>query len=141
VPTTLTQLDFYINYASSGEITLYANSIQLCDFQGNVTNGDGATTLNGVEFAGPTTTCCAQLGEWSEMIVATTDTRAMSLYTLAPNGNGNATQWTGSNPCTSILNATAINDANFVYTSTNDQLEECTVRNSIPPEIITYKHW
>jgi hypothetical protein len=132
INVSLTQLDLYINYGTSGEVTLYSNSAQVCDFTGNVTNGDGATTLNDLEFANPFASG-GFYSAWSEMIVATTDTRAMSLYTLAPNGNGNATQWTGSNPCTSILNALPANDTNYIYTSSNDQIEECTVTNSVPP--------
>jgi hypothetical protein len=133
----LAQVDLYINYQSSGgEITLYANSNGTCDYTGNVTNGDGATTLTGVQFASPNSYNGNNSGAyWSEVIVATTDTRAMNLYTLAPNGNGNATQWSNSSgtaPCTSLLGQTSINDANYVYTATNSQIEECTVRNSIP---------
>lgn len=128
---TIVQLDFYINYGTSGEVALYANSVKLCDFTGNVTNGDGSTTLDQVRFSDTADILAG--GGWSEIIIATTDTRAMSLYTLAPNGNGNATQWTGTNPCTSILNAITINDANYVYTPSSGQLEECTVTNSVPP--------
>jgi hypothetical protein len=125
-----TQLDFYINYGSSGRVTTYTNSNQVCDYTGNVTNSDGATTLNAVEFAG---VYGGNLGLWSEVIVSTTDTRAMNLYTLAPNGNGNATQWSGNNPCTSILNATTVNTSSYVYTGSNDQIEECAVTISVPP--------
>lgn len=128
----LMQFDLYIDYGTSGEVALYANSVKLCDFTGDVTNGDGATTLDQIRFADPAS-LIASGGGWSEVIIATTDTRAMGLYTLAPNGSGNATQWTGTNPCTSILNAITIDDANYVYTAGSGQVEECTVTNSIPP--------
>lgn len=127
-----TQLDLYINYGTSGQVTLYTNSNQVCSYSGNLTNGDGAAQLDGVEFAAAD---ASYYGFWFGVIIATSDTRAMSLFTLAPNGNGNATQWTGSNPCTAILNATTINGSNYVYTGSNNQIEECTVRNSIPPGI------
>lgn len=134
---SLTQLDFYINYTTTGEVTLYSNSAPVCDYTGNVTNGDGATTLDQVQFSVPLSSGggYTNSGLWSEIIVATSRTTTMNLYTLAPSGNGNAIQWnnsSGSTPCTSILNATTINTANFVYTNSNNQIEECTVTNSIP---------
>jgi hypothetical protein len=136
IPGTLQQVDWYINYGTSGTTTLYINSVPICTYSGNITNGDGATTLDqsllyGVAPSGGN----FAFTYWSEAIVATTQTTAMNLYTLVPNGNGNATQWSnssGTTPCTSILNATTINNANYVYTGTNSQIEECTVTHSIP---------
>lgn len=119
----LSQIDLFIDYGVAGTVTLYKNSSQTCTYTGDVTNGDGATTLTKVELSGTTT----QSGAWSEIIAATTSTTAKNLLTIKPNGNGNAVQWTGTNPCTAILNATTVNDASFVQSSTNDQLEQCTV--------------
>ena len=137
IPQSLLQLDLFINYQTSGgEVTLYTNSNSICDYTGNVTNGDGATTLTAVQFSDPYNDSTNSAGAyWSEVIVATTDTRAMNLFTLYPNGSGNATQWSnssGSTPCTSLIGGVAINDSNYVYTGSNTQIEECTVKNTIP---------
>lgn len=126
---TLDQWDLYVNYSSSGEVTLFVNSVQVCDYTGNVTNGDGATTLNQLEFS------FAGNLNWSawisEIVVATTDTRAMSLLTMEGSTSGNATQWSnssGSTPCSSLLGQTAINDTNYVYTGSNTQIEQCAIK-------------
>jgi hypothetical protein len=126
--TSLTQLDLRINYGTSGEVTLYSNSVEVCDYTGNVTNGDGATTLNQVEFASP----CNCLSAWSEIIIAASDTRAMSRFTANTVANGNTTGFTGTNICSSIWNAAAFNDANFGYSGSANVIHECTVNNSFP---------
>lgn len=129
--TSLTQVDLYVNYGASGEVTLYNNSAQSCDYTGNVTNGDGATTLDAVEFAQPTNTNNT-IAYWSEVIVATTDTRAMARFTANTVGNGNSTGFSGTNVCSAIWNATAFNDSNYGYSGSNNVLHECTVNSSIP---------
>jgi hypothetical protein len=50
-------------------------------------------------------------------------------------GRGNTTGFSGSNICSSIWNATTVNDANFGFSGTANVLPECTVRNTIPPGI------
>jgi hypothetical protein len=130
---SLTQLDFYINYGASGEVTLYSNSVKICDFVGNVTNGDGATTLDQVEFANPNGN--AGWGVWSEVIIATTDTRAMARFTAQTVANGNATGFSGTNICSSIWNATSYNDNNYGYSGSNSVLHECTINSSFAPGV------
>lgn len=129
---TLAQLDLNISYGASGSVTLYNNGTQVCTYTGNVTNGDGGTTINRVEFASPSTAFADAQGTWSEVIIATTDTRSKALLSLTPNGNGNAVQWTGTNPCTNILPATTANDASYIQSGTNNQLEQCTVDSTFP---------
>lgn len=132
VDTAFGQIDLFINYGISGEVTLYRNSVQVCDFTGNVTNGDGATTLNQVEFASPRT---GAVGAWSEVIIATTDTRAMARFTANTLANGNVTGFSGTNVCSSIWNAIAVNDANYGYSGTSNVSHECTINNTIPPGV------
>ncbi|HEX3651866.1 MAG TPA: hypothetical protein VHU18_03485 [Rhizomicrobium sp.] len=128
---SLVQLDFFINYGNPGEVALYVNGVQVCDVSGiNVTNGDGATTLNQVEFASP-----SSQSNWSEVIVATTDTRAMSRFTANTKGDGTNVGFTGTNICSSIWNTLSANDANYGYTGTSNVVHECTINNSIPPGI------
>lgn len=126
--TSLSQLDLYVSYGTSGQVTLYSNGVQVCDYSGDVTNGDGATTLNMAEFASPTNTW----GMWSEIIIATTDTRAMSRLTANTVANGNTTGFSGTNICSAIWNAASYNDANYGYSGSTNVIHECTVNNSIP---------
>jgi hypothetical protein len=125
---SLTQLDLYINYSASGEVTLYNNSTKVCDYTGDVTNGDGSTSLDQVEFASPYNS----LSAWSEIIVASSDTRAMARFTLNTTGDGNATGFTGTSICSSIWNSISFNDANYGYSGSSNVIHECTVNNVIP---------
>lgn len=125
----LEQVDVYINYGTSGEVTLYKDSVSVCDYTGNVTNGDGATALNQVQFAGALN---ASGDEWSEVIIATTDTRAMARFTANTAGDGNTTGFSGTNICSAIWNVTKFNDANYGYSGSNNVLQECTINSSIP---------
>lgn len=126
--TALTQIDLSIKYGPSGSITLYNNSAQACTYSGDVTNGDGSTTLDAVSFASPSTSNSA----WSEVIVAESDTRAMARFTANTSGNGNTTGFTGTNICSSIWNAITNNDENFGYTTENNVIQECTINSAIP---------
>jgi hypothetical protein len=123
-----TQLDIYANYSSSGEVALYNNSVKVCDFIGNVTNGDGATTLNKVEFSAPYAG-----GAWSEIIVATTDTRAMARFTANTVGNGNTIGFLGTNVCSAIWGSTGLTDTTYGYSGSANVLHECTINSAIPP--------
>jgi hypothetical protein len=124
---TLTQLDLYINYGASGEVALYSNSVQVCDFAGDVTNGDGATTLNQTEYG-----AASFSGAWSEIIIATTDTRAMARFTANTVNDGNTTGFSGTSICSAIWNATSFNDVNFGFSGSNNVTHECTINSSIP---------
>lgn len=127
--SALSQIDLFIDYGASGSVTLFKDSVQVCTYSGDVTNGDGSTTLQAVEFAG---VGVGATGYWSEVVVSTTDTRAMALYRLTPNGAGNAVSWGGSNPCTAIVNNNPFNDGSFATSSASDQLLQCTTTNTIP---------
>lgn len=126
---SLSQFDLFVNYGTSGEVTLYSNSVQACDFTGNVTNGDGATTINQVEFSGSLSSTNT---DWSEVIIATTDTRAMGRFTANTAANGNTIGFSGTNVCSAIWNATTVNDANFGFSGSNNIVHECTINSSIP---------
>lgn len=130
--SNLTQLDLYINYGTSGQATLYSNGSQVCNFTGNVTNGDGATTLDQAQFVSPVVYDNYE-GAWSEVIIATTDTRAMARFTANTAGNGNTTGFSGTNVCSAIWSVTTANDANYGYSGTSNVIHECTVNSAIPP--------
>ena len=67
--------------------------------------------------------------EWSEFIVATTDTRNLRLATLAPSANGNTDNWdTGG---VSNVNETTDNTSTVNASGTAGQIQEYTV-TSLP---------
>jgi hypothetical protein len=124
------QIDVFVNYGATGEVALYRDSVRVCDYTGNVTNGDGASAIDGLELASPTS---GQSGAWSEVIVATTDTRAMARFSAYTTGNGNTIGFSGTNVCSSIWSVASYNDANYGYSGSNGIVHECTVHNTIPP--------
>jgi hypothetical protein len=126
----LTQLDLFVNYSTSGEVALYSNSVKVCGFTGDVTNGDGATTLNKVEFASPSS---GYHGGWSEVIIATTDTRAMARFTANTVANGNTVGFSGTNVCSAIWSSTSFNDASYGYSGSPNVLHLCTINSAVPP--------
>lgn len=127
--STLVQLDLYINYGVSGEIALYGNGVKICGFTGNVTNGDGATSINQVEFAAAYN---GVDGNWSEVIVATTDTRGMSRFSAYTVGDGNSVQFSGTNVCSAIWGAAAFSDASYGYSDQPGMSHECTINGTVP---------
>jgi len=127
--TNLDQIDLYINYSASGQVTLYKNSVSICNYSGNVTNGDGATTLIQVQFGAAQN---STNNDWSEVIVATTDTRAMARFTANTAGDGNTTGFSGTSICSAIWNVTMSNPANYGYSGSTYILHECTINSSIP---------
>jgi hypothetical protein len=63
--------------------------------------------------------------EWSEIIIATTDTRNLRLATLAPSANGNTDNWdTGG---VSNVNETTDNTSTVNASGTAGQIQEYTV--------------
>lgn len=115
---SLAKVDWFINYAVMGSTILYVNGVNVCSFTGDVTT-NGVTALNQFELGGLSGTVM----EWSEFIIATTDTRDMNLLTCAPQANGNTMAWTGS---FSNVNPTTINDTSSISTSSNAQIAEFT---------------
>jgi hypothetical protein len=92
------KLDLQVSYSGSGSVTLYANNSVLLSYTGAVAKGSAtslsALSLHSVGSASGTTP--SPTTTFSEIIVATADTRAMSLATLAPDANGAGTGWTGA---------------------------------------------
>ena len=131
----VTQMDLEVVYDNvAGAIHLYANGADICDFTGNTTNGDGSTTLTGAYFGAAQTGVTAG-GYWSEVLIATADTRALERKTAYVTGDPVApsvANWLPSGGCSSVLPADARNDASYVYTSTSNALQECSVAGAIP---------
>lgn len=117
---TITSFDLFINYAVSGRVTLYIGGTQVADFSGDVTT-NSATTLNQLEVGGCST---ANGVSWTEVIVSDGDTRGKGLWLMNTSSAGNADQWAGT---LSNVNKNTINDATFISSGTNNQIQEYLV--------------
>jgi hypothetical protein len=123
----LVPLDLYINYASSGEVTLYCNNVQVADYTGNILT-DSATQLDQVQFS-TATPYSLNITYWSEIIVSTTTGRGLRLATLAPAANGNTDNWdTGG---VSNVNKTTLNTTTVNASGTSGEIQEYTI-NALP---------
>lgn len=103
-PTIPDKIDIYVNYAVAGTFTVYCNGVQIVTYSGDITT-NGQTALAFVDFGIPAST--NGFGSvyviWSEIIVATRDTRNMSLITQVPAVNGNSAVWTTNGITTSSV--------------------------------------
>lgn len=97
---SIIKIDVFVNYAVAGQVQVYIDGTKIIDYSGDVTT-NGATTLSSVVFGNWSgqATAGSSYGKtsWTEVIIASTDTRGYSLCTLGPTGvNGNAWGWSGS---------------------------------------------
>lgn len=114
---SINALDMQVVYNSSGSVTVYHAGVQILTFSGDMTT-DGATTLQQVELGNAGSIAAAV---YSECIVSDSDTRAMALQVLTSSTAGTTQSWTGT---ASNVNQTTVNDANYVYSATANQLQE-----------------
>lgn len=80
--------DFYLNYGVSGVAIIYINNSEVVRYEGDLTIS-GVSSFDRSIFQGGSYSS----HYLSEFIVADTDTRLMSLRTLAPNAAGDANEW------------------------------------------------
>lgn len=109
-----------IGYGASATVNIYINGslTPRVTYTGNVLAGS-ATNLDSVILKGS--------GNWSsvsEIIVADSDTRKLSLVTLAPNAAGDANQWAGTY---SNINVEANTDATTISDTTSGDIFRCNV--------------
>jgi hypothetical protein len=109
-----------INYGVSGTINVYQNGILILTYTGDI-RITGISSFNciqaqsGVDSNGwDYQTTQPRL---SEVIVASVDTRSLSVTTHLLNAAGSANQWTGAY---TDIDEVAINDTDFIYTDTAD---------------------
>jgi hypothetical protein len=123
------KIDMFLDYSASGAFACYGNGQPICAFSGDLTT-DGVTTLQGADLGGPNSLFSGAYSAWfSEVIWADSDTRSWGLAMQAPNRVGNADTWTGG---LTDINEIVLNDGTFIYTGTDDQIEEFGV-NMLPP--------
>lgn len=125
-----------INLGESSTINLYIDggAAPIATVTGTtVTNGATLDTV-AVGNAGAVTWHCYDscYPRVSEIIVSDTDTRQLSLVTLAPSANGDSTDWADGTPSAdcAILSKTAIDDTTYLSSATSAQTHQCTVAAS-----------
>lgn len=109
------------NYGATATVNVYFNgaATSVISYTGNVVAG-AATNLDRVILK-------ATSGIYvSEVIVSDSDTRKMSLVTLAPNAAGDLNQWTGA---FTNVNPTTANDASVVSTATSGNIFQANLIN------------
>lgn len=88
-----------VSYAASGRVRVFYDGTvwqngTLIDYSGDPTT-DGTTTLTGARF-GQWNSSSANPSYYSEIIVADTSTRQMSLFSIPPTGAGDVNDWSGA---------------------------------------------
>ncbi|MCM2349023.1 MAG: hypothetical protein NDI69_03315 [Bacteriovoracaceae bacterium] len=102
-----------IDYGASATVKIYKDgaAVPILSYTGNVLAG-GATNLDTVVIKAD------MFSPVSELIVSDSDTRKLSLATLAPNAAGDANQWTG---IYTDVNTTSFNDSTAISVATSGQ--------------------
>jgi hypothetical protein len=109
------KLDIQFDYSPSGLLKIYINRNMVFSVSNTDITTDGVTALGGT-LHGNYEQSLFETTFYSECIVSDSDTRDMSLTTLAPTAAGTVDQWTGE---VSNVNASIVNDANFDTTTTS----------------------
>lgn len=121
-------LDLFVNYAVSGQATLYVNGVSVADTGAGVdVTTDGVTTLAQADLCAITS---GGTDRWSECIVRDSTTIGSALVTIPPVAAGNTQSWTPNT--VGNVNEVSINDANSISTSSANALSEWTVSTSLP---------
>lgn len=108
------KIDVYIDYAAAGTVRVFWDGSEILTHTGDLLSG-GSTSLTAFTLRGINYSHCY----WSEVIVATTDTRALALVTHAPTAAGSSSQWTGTY---ANVDEAALSDADLISTTTPEQV-------------------
>jgi hypothetical protein len=128
------KIDVSINYNTSGYITFYLNGTQTFTYSGDVTT-DSTTTLSGLQLGGCVTggnNGATPYSAWSEVIVATRDTRNMSVATQVATANGNADTFAGGTAANLAALTFLTSDPAPNYATAAGQIQEYTVTPALP---------
>jgi hypothetical protein len=121
-------IDLFVNYAVSGQATLFINGALVADTGAGVNiTTDGATALAQCQISSPTSTTNMM---WSELLIQDTSTLGCAVQTLPPIAAGNTQAWSPNT--VSNVNPTTINDTNFVGSATAAQISEWTLATALP---------
>jgi len=120
------RLDIHWDIANSGGVfEAYIDGTLISSFSGDTLLA-GFTQIDRFQLLSSSAT--SSIGTYdvfySEVIVATVETIGWRLSTLAPDGTGNSTTWTGDN---TDVDDEGANDGTFVSSDTADEVEQFTV--------------
>ena len=101
-----------ILHASTGEVRLFANGVQVFSFTGDTSTQ--TNTANGVYLGNSTTGAASSDIVWSELVVADEPTFDWHVATLNPTAAGTHTQWTGA---FSDIDDAGVNYADLITTN------------------------
>lgn len=137
----LQQIDLaFVLSATVGEMHLYANGVDICDYTGDTTLGDGATGLTNILLGAARGGTGS--GWWSEVLVGTADTTKLARKSAYPVADGIAVEWNpGAGGCSTLArtpgnsqgNLEALIDPTYIYTDSTASRTLCSLNTSIPP--------
>lgn len=134
--TTLTAFDMQVVYGctTGDSVTVYYNSTSAGSATGASICTDSATQLNQMElgsFHSDASGSVSNAGTgYSEVIISSTDTRGMALWTLNPQAAGNTQSWTPNT--VADINKAVINDATSISASTSSSVSQWTTPTTAP---------
>jgi hypothetical protein len=123
-------IDLFVNYAVSGQATLYINGQNVCDTGPGVDVTTNSVTALGQLILSSHSSSGGNGSCWSEVIIQDTSTFGLGVQTLAPVAAGNTQSWTPNT--VGNINPNTFNDATFVSASTNNSLQEWTLTTTNP---------
>jgi len=124
----LHKIDLHWKIADSGGIfEVYLDGTLVSSFSGD-TLRTNFTQIDRLRISSPAPLSASSSFDvyFSEIIVATEETIGWHLATVAPDGVGNSTTWTGDN---TDVSAAAVNDSTFVSSANAEEVEQFTVGN------------
>lgn len=120
----VTRIDLFIDYAVTGEVSLFCNGSRIADFLGDVTT-NAATQLNQFRLAAAVNNPFRTA--WSEIIASTINTTAMRLATLPPQADGTTHTWDVGGVAN--VNEAVVNDSSVNASGTATQIQLYTMNN------------
>lgn len=132
-PAVGDKVDVFVNYGTSGSVLLYINGTLVLNTGTVDTTTNSNTALDLIRIGAVsscTTGTVTPMFVWSEVIVATRDTRNMSLVTQVPTANGNTHTFTSNSPTN--MAASIYSDALPDYSNTAGQIDEYQMTPAMP---------
>lgn len=130
----LDKLDIFVNYAVSGQFTVYLNGAQTFTYSGDVTT-DSITSLSDIGLgnaAGSPSNGSSTIAYYSEVICSTNDTRQMSLHVATPSANGNTHNFDAGTAANAASLSYSTGDSNPQTSGTAGQIDQYQISPSIP---------
>lgn len=127
----LQKVDIFVNYAVAGRFTVYFNSSQVFNFTGDVTT-NSVTTLGSKIIFGPWNVLNGITFGYSEIIVATRDTRSLNLETQVATANGNTHNFDGGTAANLAATSMATGDAAPNFATAAGLIQEYQFTPALP---------